>query len=82
MVQMLPLKAPASDPSIELPDASSTLSGDPLRKAVDLASRAESVERDEWSAETPVVAPSKDELRAFQTLQEQPPKQAREHVDG
>ena len=81
MVTMLPLRAPASDPSIELPEAGETLSGDPLRKAVDLATRAESVERDEWSAETPVVAPSKAELRALLGVPDVTRKQSIEEID-
>jgi len=63
----LPLQPPpASNPNIYLPhDPGATLSGDPLKKAIGLAARAEAVERDEWSIETPVVAPSKAELRAL-----------------
>ncbi|MDQ3299478.1 MAG: HDIG domain-containing protein [Myxococcota bacterium] len=67
----LPLLAPASDPGIALPapadvDPAATPSGDPLKRAVDLASRIDAArDRDEWSAETPVVAPTKAELRAL-----------------
>ncbi|MDQ3334377.1 MAG: HDIG domain-containing protein [Myxococcota bacterium] len=77
----LPLKAPASNPNIDLPDAGATLSGDPLRKAIGLASRAESVERDEWSAETPVVAPSKAELRALLGVPDVTRKQSIDEID-
>nr|MBA3501362.1 hypothetical protein [Deltaproteobacteria bacterium] len=77
----LPLKAPASNPNIELPDAGETLSGDPLRKAISLASRADSIERDEWSAETPVVAPSKAELRALLGVPDVTRKQSIDEID-
>jgi hypothetical protein len=77
----LPLKAPASNPNIELPDPGATLSGDPLRRAIDLASRAESVERDEWGAETPVVAPSKAELRALLGVPDVTRKQSIDEID-
>lgn len=78
----LPLKPPpASDPEIEI-DPHATLSGDPLQKAIDLAARAEAVgERDEWSAETPVVAPSKAELRALLGVTDVTRKQSVEEID-
>jgi putative nucleotidyltransferase with HDIG domain len=71
IVQMSPFDdAGSTEPSLPAatipePAASQTLSGDPLRRAVDLASRADASERDEWSVETPVVAPSKAALRAL-----------------
>ena len=86
----LPLKPPpASDPSIVLPrqhgegfDPGATLSGDPLQKAIDLATRAEAIgERDEWGAETPVVAPSKAELRALLGVPDVTRKQSIEEID-
>jgi hypothetical protein len=90
-----PLKPPpASNPNIELPssspfdeafedvDAGATLQGDPLRKAVDLASRLDAAgERDEWSAETPVMAPSKAELRALLGVPDVTRKQSIDEID-
>ena len=79
----LPLQPPPpSDASIALPDAGATLSGDPLKKAVDLAARLDSAgERDEWSAETPVVAPSKAELRALLGVPDVTRKQSLDELD-
>jgi len=64
------------------PDAAATLSGDPLRKAVDLAARIDAaLERDEWSAETPVVAPTKAELRALLGTPDPTRQQSIEEID-
>ncbi len=79
----LPLKPPpASDPRIALPDPGPTLHGDPLRKAVEIASRADAAgERDEWGFETPVVAPSKAELRALLGVPDVTREQSIDEID-
>ena len=53
-----------------------------MKRAVDLAARIDAAgERDEWSAETPVVAPSRAELRSLLGVPDVTRKQSLEELD-
>jgi hypothetical protein len=85
----MPLRAPPpSDPSITLPgraddhDAATTLPGDPMSRASSLAARIDAAaERDEWDANTPVVAPTRAELRSLLGVPDVTRKQSIEEID-
>nr|MDQ3370719.1 hypothetical protein [Myxococcota bacterium] len=62
--------------------AGATMSGDPLRRAVDIAARIDAaLDHDEWNIETPVIAPSKAELRALLGVPDPTRKQSYDELE-